>query len=48
MYELQVYKNKKYRTIYTGKMSGIYKRLPSIFSKFRVRKNGEPVTLPGV
>jgi len=37
IFELQVMKNKKYRTVYKGKESQCYKRLPSVYSKHRIR-----------
>ncbi len=50
-YTLEVYKksSRKYRTVYTGKLSGVVKRIPtinSLGSRFRVKDaNGEQVSV---
>ena len=39
MYSLEIYRNKKYRTMYTGKLSQCFKRLQSVYSRARIRHN---------
>lgn len=37
-YRLEVLKNKSYRKVYEGRLSQVYKRLPSIYSRYRIRQ----------
>ena len=43
MYTLEILKGKKYRKVYAGKLSQCYKRLPSLYDRWRIKSNGEVI-----
>jgi len=42
-YTLQVYRNKAYRAVHTGKQSQCIARLPSMFNRCRIMRGGKVV-----
>lgn len=47
MYTLEILKGKSYRKVYSGKLSQCYKRLPSLYNRWRIKSNGEVIAQKG-
>jgi len=43
MYTLEIMKGKSYRKVYSGKLSQCYKRLPSLYSRWRIKQGSDVV-----